>query len=135
MGYYHRRRRRAAHQHPGHGRGHRAHRRAKFNVPVNIIEYDDRFECHLYATGFSRDQISITISDDVIYVSGRREPEEDRPNFLLHEFPIRVFERSFELSEAVDQAAVSAKQENGVLIIHAPKIAEAQRPDIQIKVG
>ena len=134
MGYYHRRRR-AHHHHQRRGRGPLGHRRAKFNVPVNIIEYDDRFECHIYATGFNRDQISITISDDVIYVSGRREPEEDRPNFLLHEFPIRVFERSFELSETVDQAAVTAKQENGVLIIKAPKVAEAQKPDVTIEVG
>lgn len=109
-------------------------RRPKHNVPVNIIEYQDRFEAHVYALGFAKADVSITVSDDIMYISGKRKPHEDRPNFILQEYPIKSFERSFELSERADQAQISAKMEEGVIVITVQKVASAQRPDVKVTV-
>lgn len=110
------------------------YRRPKHNVPVNISEYGDRFEARVYALGFSKENISITLSDDVIYISGRREPAEEHPPFILQEYPIKSFERSFELSERADQNAVGAKMEDGVLLITIMKTAASQKPDVEVEI-
>ena len=109
-----------------------AYRRPKYNVPVNIIEYPDRFEARVYALGFDKEHISITISDDVMYISGIRTPEEEYPPFILQEYPIKSFERSFELSEHADQHQVSAKMENGAVLITILKTQASQKPDVEV---
>lgn len=111
------------------------YRRPKHNVPVNIIEYDDRFEAYVYALGFSKEHIQITISNDTLYISGTRTPDEDRPNFLLQEYPIKSFERWFELSEKADQTKVSAEMVNGILIITVAKTAKASQPDVDVAIN
>jgi HSP20 family protein len=125
---HHRYRGRRAHPHQG------AYRRPKYNVPVNIIEWPDKYEAHVYATGFAKEDIRITVSNDVLYISGRRTPEDDRPNFLLQEYPIKSFERWFELSEQADQTRISARYDSGVLIITVAKTQAATRPDVEVKV-
>ncbi len=127
------------HRHRG---GHRAghayrtggYRRPKYNVPVNIIEKEKEFEAWVYALGFSKENIRITVSNDVLYISGERTPEED-PHFLLQEYPIRAFERWFELSERADQSRITARVENGILIITVPKIADAVSPDVEVRIS
>lgn len=131
MSHQHRRRRGPRQGRRGHAAG---WRRPKHNVPVNIIEYDDRFEAHVYALGFAKENIRITVSNDVMYISGRREPAEEFPNFMLQEYPIKSFERSFELSEWADQTAISAKMVDGVTIISVHKTPDAKRPDVSVKV-
>lgn len=110
-------------------------RRPAHNVPVNIAEYPDRFVAHVYAIGFARADVSVTVSGETLYISGRRQAPEE-PDFLLQEFPIKRFERAFELSEQVDRSAITARvAEGGVLEIVAPKLASAQQPDLEIAVG
>lgn len=116
------------------GRRYGAYRRPKYNVPVNIIEKGDGFEAHVYATGFSREQIRITVSHDVLYITGKREPAEEYPNFLLQEYPIKSFERWFELSDSADQKRITANMQEGVLVIRVPKTPEASRPDIEVDI-
>lgn len=112
-----------------------AWRRPAHNVPVNVAEYDDRYVMHVYCVGFAREGIEVTVTGDTLYVAGRREPAED-PEFLLQEFPIRRFERAFELSEHADRAATTARlTEAGVLEVTVPKLASAQRPDVRVEVG
>ncbi len=109
-------------------------RRPKHNIPVNIIENEQEFECHVHCVTFQKENIKISIVGDMIYISGRREPEDLYPNFLLQEYPIKSFERSFELSHTVDKEKISARQENGVLIITAPKLHAAAEPEQEIDI-
>ncbi len=137
------------HTHPGwhgfakHGRhdfrGHHpfmhAFRRPKYNVPVNIIDNDTSYEVHVFATGFAKEDIKITITDDLLYINGKREVAEDnKPNFSRQEFPIKHFERVIALNGKVDATAITAKHENAVLIITLPKTAEAQTKEQVIEV-
>ena len=111
-------------------------RRPKYNIPVNIIEHDTEFEVRVHALTFPKDQIKISVVEDMLYISGTREPEGDpHPNFVLQEYPIKSFERSFELSHRVDKDQIKAKHEDGgVLVITVPKTSEAQTSDIEIEV-
>lgn len=122
-------------QHRGHHYGGGMHRRPKYNIPANVAETDTYYEIHLYALGYDKANISITVIDEVLYVSGTREiPEGYQPNFLRQEYPIRSFEKVFHLNEGIDTAAISAKQEEGVLIITLPKKPEAQRSERSVDI-
>ena len=130
-----------ASNHPHHGKHHGKHfgggsfRRAKYNIPANIAETDTDYEIHLYALGYDKDNISITVVDEVLFVTGTREiPEDYRPNFIRQEFPIKSFEKVFHLNEGIDATAIVAKQEDGVLIITLPKKPEAQRQERNVDI-
>jgi len=124
-------------KHPGWGRspGGMGFRRPKYNVPVNIVDNPENYEVHVYATGFAKDNIRISVADGVLYISGTREVDENNlPNFSLQEYPIKSFERVIALNEQVNTTNISARQENGVLIITLPKTPEAQKPAQEVKI-
>lgn len=130
------------HGHYGHHRSHRGpwgggfHRRPKHNIPLNIIENDTNYEVHLYALGFSKENIKIAVASDVLHITGTRTIADDyKPNFSRQEYPIKSFERMLDLNGQVDTTTIEAKQENGVLIITLPKTTEAQKGEQEIKVN
>ena len=109
-------------------------RRPKHNIPVNIERTETGFEARVFCVGFPKDRVKITLTDNVIYISGTRTPDRPDPDFLLQEYPVKSFERWFELSDKVDRSAVTATFEDGVLVITAPYTAEARRPDREVPI-
>lgn len=85
--------------------------------------------------GFSKEQIKLTVSDEVLYVSGTRELPDPAPRFTKQEFPVKHFERVIALNGQIDTAQISARQEDGVLYITLPKTEAARQPDQEIKVA
>lgn len=110
-------------------------RRPKHNVPVNIEENATGFIARVFCVGFKKEHVKVHLVDGMIYISGTKPPQDHYPNFLLQEYPVKSFERWFELSDHVDHAAISADFEDGILVIHAPKKAEAQTPEREVKIG
>jgi HSP20 family protein len=104
-------------------------------VPLNILETETHYEAHLYASGFSKENIRLSIADDVLLISGTRTVDEGNlPNFIFQEFPIRSFERVIHLRGQVDVTNITAKQEDGILKIQLPKTPAAQKPSREIQV-
>ncbi len=125
----------ARHGHPWRGGWGQGFRRPKYNVPVNIDEKTDQFIVSVYATGFSKENIRLSVTDDVLFISGTRAIDEgNQPNFAKQEFPVKNFERMISLEGQVDVAGITAKQEDGVLYITLPKTEEAKQPSREIKV-
>ncbi len=110
-------------------------RRPKYNVPVNIAETENTFEVYVYALGFDKENIKIAVTDGLLHISGTRTVDENNlPNFISQEYPIKSFERVVQLNEQVNTTSINAKQENGILIISLPKTAEAQKPAQEVKI-
>lgn len=109
-------------------------RRPKYNVPVNIIEHEDAFEVQVFALTYPKDSIKVAVIEETLYISGKRQPEHDAPNFLLQEYPIKSFERSFELSQRVDKSGIKATHRDGILTIRVPKADSAMQPEQEIEV-
>ena len=110
-------------------------RRPKHNIPVNIIEHETEFVLTLHAPSFPREQIKVTVVEDMLYISGTREIEGDtHPNFLLQEYPIKSFERSFELSHRADKQNIKASYKDSILTVKVGKTVAAQHPEIDIEV-
>ncbi len=107
--------------------------RPKYNIPLNVSESDKDFTVSLFATGFSREEIKVTVVDDVLHISGSKENIEPTP-FVIQEFPIKNFERRLLLNGLIDTEQISAKVENGVLLITLPKTPAAQKEETLIEV-
>lgn len=132
---------RAAHHQEGYGKYQAAarfgggFRRPKYNVPTNIVRTDTSFEIHIYALGFDKANVTVSVTDDTLYVGGTRAvAENEQPNFVRQEYPIKSFERIFQLSDAIDSTQITAKQENGVLILTLPIKPETQPSSQTIEV-
>jgi HSP20 family protein len=111
-------------------------KRPKFNLPINIADNETSFEVFVYALGYAKENIKISVTDDVLYISGTRTvDEENLPNFSKQEYPVKSFERMLNLNGKVDVANISAKQEDGVLIVTLPKNEEAKKQSQEIPVN
>ena len=115
-------------------RGSWGYRRPKHNIPVNIIEYEDRIDVCVHALTYDPDDILVTVTDGVLYISGTREPEVDKPNFIVQEYPIKSFERSFELGNHLNLDNIQAKMKDGVLVVSIARDEKAKGPDKTIKI-
>lgn len=94
-----------------------------FSPKVDISETDQQFNIDFYVPGVAKDQVNIDLNDGRLTVSGERkfDKEDNSKNYRSVESSYGSFTRSFHLPNDIDQEAVSASFENGVLQIVVPK--------------
>lgn len=90
---------------------------------VNISEEDAAFKIEFAAPGLERDDFSIELKDDtlLVKVDTQSEAEEKEENYLRREFNYTTFQRQFHMPENVNAENISAKYENGILVLTLPK--------------
>lgn len=107
---------------------------------VNVTETDDQFKIELAAPGFEKQHFELNVENGHLIVSAKREEktEENQPDkarFLRREFRFESFKRSFKLPNTVNQDAISAVYENGIMNVSLPKKEEAKPVMKSIQVG
>lgn len=95
--------------------------------PVDIREEDDVIHVEAEMPGFSRDEISVDLDDNVLRISAERTPPETKGTTHLNERRWVQVERSFTLPAPVDESKAEAKLDDGVLRLDLPK-TESRRP-------
>jgi HSP20 family protein len=110
-----------------------AQSRPKYNVPINITESETAYTVEVFATGFTKEDITVSVVDDVLYIIGSKK-DVAKKAFSRQEFPIKNFERTLNLNGQIATELVSAKSENGILVIALPKSPEAQKSAQEIKI-
>ena len=101
--------------------------------PANIVETKDDYRIELQAPGFSKADFSIKLENQILNISaeGSEAGEESEFTFVRHEFSRKAFTRSFRLSHRVDSSNISAKFENGILLVTIPKAEEEKSKPAQ----
>jgi HSP20 family protein len=105
---------------------------------VNIKETDKEFSLELAAPGMKKEDFNVGVEDDVLTISAEREEtkEEKEESYNRKEFTYASFQRKFTLPEGIDAGKVTAKYEDGVLLLSLPKKPEAQpKPTKTIKIS
>ena len=105
---------------------------------TDIIEKDDAYLLEAELPGFKKEDISIDVSNGVMTVSATREEKKDEKNdkgeYLRRERSYGTFSRSFDVS-AIDESAISAEFEDGILKLTLPKqkeeVPNSRRIDIK----
>ena len=92
----------------------------------------------LAAPGMKKNDFKVGVEDDVLTISAEREEtkEENEEMYNRREFTYASFQRKFTLPETIDANKVTAKYEDGVLLLSLPKKPEAQpKPAKTIKIS
>ena len=100
--------------HPAYGR---------FYPRVDIINSDNEVLVKAEVPGLSKDDLDISISNDVITIKGERKSEEESENecYYCKESTYGSFERQIQLPENVASDEAKASLENGILTLTLPK--------------
>ena len=106
---------------------------------MDVEERDDRIRLSFEIPGVDRDDVSVTVENGVLTVSGEKKSERETSEGVdgsrVVERRYGRFERSLALPQSVDPDRVSGRYENGVLVLDLPKSAESRRRTIEIGAG
>ena len=100
---------------------------------LNLYENNDENIIVVKLPGMKKEEISITIKDNAIKISGERKiAENGMHNMHIAERFKGKFERNFILHEKIDNDKIQAEFKNGLLIVKLPKSTEAKPKSITI---
>jgi HSP20 family protein len=103
---------------------------------VDIYEDNDDVVLKAELPGMKKEDIDITLSGDVITISGERKQETEvkKKGYYRRENSYGSFNRSFALPAEVQADKVKTKFTDGILEIRMPKSEEAKKKEKKIKV-
>ncbi len=99
------------------------------NYPhYNIERLDENhFQISVALAGFSPDEISLTVEQNVLTLEGRKAEKDGDKIYLFRGISTRPFKRQFTLADHVE--VKSARFEDGLLVIElAREVPEAMKP-------
>jgi len=102
------------------------------NLPaMNVKENDDNFEIELAVPGYSKEDIEVSMENDILHVcaQNKEESDEEDKGYTHKEFSYRAFDHKLKLPSAVNQdKSVKAMYKDGVLKLTLLKNAEMKEP-------
>ncbi len=104
---------------------------------VDIVEDDKEYLIKAELPEVKKEDIKVSVQDDVLSISGERQYEKEEKGKKYHrvERAYGSFMRSFTLPDDADGSKVSAEFKDGVLKVHLPKSEKAKPKSIEVKVG
>ncbi len=92
---------------------------------TNVQETDNAYLLTLEMPGLSREDVEVSYEKDTVVVKGEKQEKSEKneeKGVVRREYHTR-FERSFNV-HGIDAEQVSAKMENGILVVTLPKSRE-----------
>ena len=105
-----------------------------WNPSVDLSETDDHYEVKAEIPGMKKEEIKISVKDNVLTLSGEKKQEikKDDEKAYRIERMYGQFERSFTLPKNVEADAIKAKYKDGVLTVQIPKTEEVKPKEIVV---
>ncbi|MGQ3413088.1 Hsp20/alpha crystallin family protein [Natrinema sp. LN54] len=92
---------------------------------LDLADEGDEFVVTIDVPGYESDDLELRLSGQTLAVSGQREHSQDlggeEENYIRRERETKSFSRQLRLPEPVDDDAVKASVNNGILTIRLPK--------------
>ncbi|MFY0614988.1 MAG: Hsp20/alpha crystallin family protein [Hyphomicrobiaceae bacterium] len=108
---------------------------ARYFVPTtDIFEDDDRLMLTIEMPGVSKDGININVEENRLSIEGKI----DFANYeglepVYTEYGVGHYQRSFTLSDQIDQSKIGANLSDGVLELMLPKVEAAKPRRIEVR--
>lgn len=104
---------------------------------VNVLETENAFKIELAAPGFDKQNFNLQVENDQLTIEAKHEvkSEETKEHYTRREFQISSIKRSFKLPKTVNQDAINAVYENGILNVTIGKKEEAKPVVKTITIG
>ena len=109
---------------------------------INVKESKDAYTVEVAAPGMTKSDFNVSIDADnnlAISMEKKEEKKEEKHDarYLRREFSYAKFQQTMILPDDVDKDRITAKVENGVLLIGLPKVSreEVRRFGRNIEIG
>lgn len=100
---------------------------------ADIFETQDALNVVLEMPGVDRNNVDVSVEDDVLTIRGRIDfSKYEGMQPLYTEYNVGHYRRTFMLSNKVDQSRISAEMKDGVLKVVLPKAEEMKPRRIEI---
>jgi HSP20 family protein len=109
---------------------------ASWTPAVDVFEDKDAVKIIAELPGVKPAEVKLSIESNVLTLRGEKKQVAEETTERVHRYErsYGMFERSFALPNTVDADRVEARFENGLLMIHLPKVERARPREIQVKV-
>lgn len=101
---------------------------------ADIVRSNDEFLLDLDVPGVKAEDINLSVADKTLTIAGERLSESEQGEVLRSERLTGKFKRSFTLSDAIDEEAIKAEFNNGVLRVTLRRKAELEPRRISVEV-
>lgn len=108
-------------------RAERTHEGRTYLPYCDILERENELLIHADMPGVRTEDIDINYERGLLTLQGRVDPRREDRRFLMREYGVGDYHRSFEVGEGIDDSRIEAEVKDGVLTLHLPK-AESIRP-------
>lgn len=97
-------------------------------MPMEALRRGDEFAVHLDLPGVSRDDVDITVENNVVTIRARRMPQRtEGDEVIADERTYGEFSRQLFLGDNLDPSGLAADLADGVLTLRIP-VSEASKP-------
>ena len=80
-----------------------------FRPSVNIKETPEAYHLELSAPGRTKEDIKINIDKNLLTISYKKENEQKDEKYIMREFNLQPFKRTFTLDDKIDAASIADK--------------------------
>jgi HSP20 family protein len=101
---------------------------------VDVSVADDKVVVKADVPGVDKEHLKVSVSDGVLTVSGERKEERGERGAGHYERVFGRFQRSVRLPEGVKLDGITAKHNNGVLVVEVPREAPKKPEPLAINV-
>lgn len=110
---------------------------AEWSPLVDIMEDEKQFLIRAELPDMKKEQVKLTVENDVLTISGERKYEKETTGHKHHriERAYGSFMRSFSLPENTDGSKMSADYKDGMLTVRLPKSEKAKSKAVEVKVA
>ena len=106
----------------------------KWSPSIDVSETEDNFEVRAELPGVAKDDLHVSVKDNLLTLSGEKRQEEvdDTKNYRQVERRYGSFQRKFALPREVATDDIKAEYNDGVLTLSIPKPENAKPTEIPI---
>jgi HSP20 family protein len=104
-----------------------------FTPPVDIYETSDDVVLVCDMPGVKQQDLDVRFDKGELTLYGKVQPRQTAGEYLLDEYGVGDFYRSFAISPQVDSTRISATYRDGVLTVHLPKQEKLKPKRIAVK--
>ena len=104
-----------------------------FRPNVDIVEKADELTVLADMPGARADGIEVNFEDGMLTIRAKVPPRHENVEFLVHEYAVGDFYRTFRIHETIDASKITAEYADGVLTLHLPKSEAAKPRKISVK--
>ena len=103
---------------------------------VDILEKQDELLVVADMPGVKGNEIDIRFEDGELTIHGPAVARQgDGVRYVLQEYGVGDFYRTFRVSERIDSTKISAEYKDGVLLLHLPKVEAVKPRTIKVQMN